>query len=379
MNENDILGFDPRQLSTFSESNKPKTGNEFIYKTKPEESVSKDGIYRCSIKVIYNPFNFKQSVINQQAYWLEDADGGFLAVSSLTNGDTNCPIFKAWKKCHFADEGTPLWKQAAKEDKGGNNLFNKRQAKYVTVQVMEDKNHPELEGKFMIWKMPINGVWNVIDSKMNPSAESGKCALPIMDFLFGRTLDIEVKPGNGPKGSETYRRDTSYVCEISEDTTCCTNPDKSPLLTSSEQVILDNYVKEVKEIWKEKDPEKRAVMQKELDAKPNTAELKKIYSQVITKLKEMCPNVLELMGYKPWDENLTNRVNHWINIVLDCRIPKQDQTLLDRINEVANNSVNADVSSAPIPSATAFEDVLSGAVEDTTTFNPSSEDDDLPF
>ena len=74
MNENVILGFDPRQLSTFSESNKPKTGNEFIYKTKPEESVSKDGIYRCSIKVIYNPFNFKQSVINHVLLPLEHVE-----------------------------------------------------------------------------------------------------------------------------------------------------------------------------------------------------------------------------------------------------------------------------------------------------------------
>ena len=63
-------------------------------------------------------------------------------------------------------------KQAAKEENGGNNLFNKRQAKYVTVQVMEDKNHPELEGKFMIWKMPVNGVWN------------GKCGLAITAYEY---------------------------------------------------------------------------------------------------------------------------------------------------------------------------------------------------
>ena len=68
-----------------------------IYKTKPDESKSSDGVYRSTIRVIYNPFDLKHSILEQVSYSMTDKDGWFSAVSSLTNGDTNCPIFKAWK------------------------------------------------------------------------------------------------------------------------------------------------------------------------------------------------------------------------------------------------------------------------------------------
>jgi hypothetical protein len=138
LNENEILGFDPTQLDIFNQSDTPKSaGNPLIYRTRPADSVSEDGVYRCTIKVVYNPFNLRQSVLEQQSYGLQDADGWFTVVSSLTNNDTSCPIFKAWKKCHFADpkkdeHSKMLWKQAAKLEEGGFALFDKRFARYCT-------------------------------------------------------------------------------------------------------------------------------------------------------------------------------------------------------------------------------------------------------
>ena len=188
MNENEILGFDPTQLSVYNqEENTPKQFNSNLYKTKPAESKSDDGIYRATIKVIYNPFNLRQSVLEQQSYGLQDADGWFTVVSSLTVNDTSCPIFKAWKKCHFAEKGSDLWKQAASVEDGGKALFDKRFGRYVTIQVLEDKNHPELEGKYMLWKMP-KSVWDVINAKMNTFVI---CKIAIISQLYVRNAIIK--------------------------------------------------------------------------------------------------------------------------------------------------------------------------------------------
>ena len=323
MNENDVLGFDPSQLSIYSQSEKPaNSGNSLIYHTRPEESKSEDGVYRSTIKIIYNPFDFANSIFEQQGYWLEDADGGFMVVSALTNNDTNCPIFKAWKKCRYSDPGSVLWKQQAKATEGGNELFNKRFSRYATIQVMQDKNHPELEGKYMFMKLP-KSIYDVIKAKTNPSKESGKCPIPIMDFLFGRSIDLEVKPGDGPKGSLEYKRGTSYFCEISEDTTCCTNPDKSPLLNTEEQSVLKNYVNAMRDVWKEKDPQTRDQLLAQVNADPNTAKLRSFYPSVIEKIKSFCPNVVEEFKYKEWEPAVSARVQKWIDCVLAGNLPKE--------------------------------------------------------
>jgi hypothetical protein len=368
MNENDILGFDPRQLSVLTENEKPK-GNPNIYHTRPEDSKSKDGVYRATIRVVYNPFNFTQSIIEQQGYYFEDEDGGFYVVSALTNNDTNCPIFKAWKKCRYSDEGSDLWKQQAKKEDGGLQLFDKRFARYVTVQILEDKNQEELEGKYMIWKMP-SDIYNLVMAKQNPSKESNKCPVPVMDFLFGRSIDLEVKPGPGAKGSKEYKRQTSYMGELSEDVVSCTNPDKSPLLNSEEKKVLDHYVEQMKNIWKEKDPEERNKLQLEVNADPNTAELKKIYSKVIENLKTFCPNVYDEMSFKPWDENTTKRVDKWIKIVLSGQTPKTAEANQSGPSEEVMN----DVTNAPNP----FDPANFGG---DTPVSPSTggDDDDLPF
>jgi len=366
-NENDILGFDPQDLSVFSEKdNKPKTqSNPHIYHTRPAESNSEDGRYRCTIKVVYNPFNLKESVLEQQSYSIHDANGWLNVVSTLTNGDTSCPIFKAWKKCHFTkkEDNFDLWRQAAPEKEGGRDLFDKRFARYVVIQVLEDNNHPENVNKFMLWKLP-KVIYDLINAKQKPSKESKKAPIPVMDFLFGRSIDIEVVPGEGDPGSEKYNRDTKYIAELSEDPVCCVNPDGSPLLNDEEQAILDKYVSSMKEIWKEKDPAVRAEKKKIVDQDPNTIELGKIYNgKVIPAIKAVCPNLLEELGYKPWTPEQTTRIQAWIDKVLRGEDPRLD-------------------SSAPEAASTVGTETTTTTNESTTETSDSvGEDvsDDLPF
>ena len=142
MTEQDILGFNPQDLFSTNESNQSQSSgsNGLIYRTRPQDSVSEDGIYRAKIKIIYNPENPRKSILEQQSYGLQDAQGFFTVISSLTVDDKSCPIFTSWKKCHYAQEGTALYNQALSKDKGGKGLYDRRFARYVIVQILKDKN-----------------------------------------------------------------------------------------------------------------------------------------------------------------------------------------------------------------------------------------------
>lgn len=323
MNENEILGFDPTSLSVFNEPEAPKSaGNPLIYKTQPANSKSEDGVYRATIKVIYSPQNLKASILEQQSYAMQDANGWFTVVSALTINDTkSCPIFNAWKKCRYSEDNSPLKMQCESKDKGGKALFDKRFARYVTVQILEDKNQPELEGKYMFWKLP-KSILDIINAKMAPSKESGKASIPVMDFLFGRAIELEVIPGPDDKNApERKTRETKYMGELTDDVVSCTNPDGSPLLNDEEQEILDTYVKAMNKVWKTKDPETRAEMMKTINADENTKALGKIYKRVIEEIKSFCPDLNAQLGYKEWTPEVKARVDAWINIVLSGNDP----------------------------------------------------------
>ena len=130
-----------------------------------------------------------------------------------------------------------MQKQALTKDKGGRGLFDKRYARYALIQVIEDNNQPELVGKYLFWKLP-KAIWETINAKMAPSPESKKASIPVMDFLFGRAIDLEVTPGpDDPKQPLRKTREITYTGEFTEDIVSCVNPDKSPLLNDEEQEI----------------------------------------------------------------------------------------------------------------------------------------------
>lgn len=326
VNDN-ILGFDPTQLNVFIEPEAKTTGDPLIYKTRPADSKSDDGIYRSTIKIIYNPFDLRQSVLEQQSYAMQDKDGWFTIVSSLTVNDTKtCPVFNAWKKCRYSEEGSTLWLQQAQQKDGGKALFDKRFARYVTIQVIEDENQPELVGKYLFWKLP-KSIWDVINAKMNPT-DTKKSPIPVMDFLFGRSIDIEVTPGPDDKSApERKARETKYMGELSEETVPCINTDGSPLLNDSEQEVLDEYIAAMTKVWKCKNVDERKELNAEVAASDNTKELKKIYTKVLDRIKADCPNLIEHLGYKPIDGDKMKRVQAWIDIVLAGNDPTVQTTV----------------------------------------------------
>ena len=398
----DILNFNPSQLSNFNkEENLPKY-DSLVYKPRPSDSKSDDGVYRSVIKVIYNPFDLRNSVLEQQSYAMYDKNGFFSVVSSLTDNDTSCPIFKAWKRCRYArkNDGTfdnelaeTLWLQQAKttesvlspfthSQRNGKQLFEKRYARYVTIQVIEDKNNPELENKYMFWKMP-KFIWDMIQTKMTPAAESRKAAIPVMDFLVGRAIELEVTPGpDDPAHPERKTREISYATStISDDIVSCVRTDGSPLLNDDQQEILDNYSHMMSKVWKEKNPDKRRELQMAVDSDENTKKFAKLYSEsIIPAIQEICPNLIDKLGYKPWSQDVQTRVNNWISVVLQGKDPKEagDTTAAytpELQNQVVTPGHPADMPSVPLSDPAMAEPVPAMQVPNTG----ASYDDDLPF
>jgi hypothetical protein len=214
----------------------------------------------------------------------------------------------------------------------------------------------------MFWKMP-KAVWEVIKAKQEPT-NPAKSPVPVMDFLFGRAIDLEVKPGPGKPGDERYTRETTYSAELSEETVACVNPDGSSILSAGQQIVLDNYVDAMKAVWKEKDPEQRNIKKSQIDLDPNTKQLKSFYREVIEKIKTFCPNLTEELGYKAWSEDVTTRVQNWINIVL----AGNDPTAVGGVPVVADS-----IGVVPTTLVTAT------APEVATPLVQNDEDDDLPF
>ena len=156
----EIMGFNPQDLSAFNEA--PVANyDQNVYKTNPKDSKSEDGHYRSRVRIIYNPFDVKQSIVAQANYAMYDHDGFFMVRSKLANGDRDCPLFKSWKKLWFS--GDDAKKEWAKK------MYDKTESQWVLVQILEDENKPELVGQIKAMKLP-KAIFNKMTAKMNPSA-----------------------------------------------------------------------------------------------------------------------------------------------------------------------------------------------------------------
>ena len=87
----DLMGYNPQDLDIFQEQ--PSTGYDAnIYKTNPKDSTSKDGHYHSKIRILYNPFNTRKSIVHQAVYAMKDINGFFMVKSKLGNeiGRASC-------------------------------------------------------------------------------------------------------------------------------------------------------------------------------------------------------------------------------------------------------------------------------------------------
>ena len=346
----DVMGFNPADLSVF---NVTETGdfNQNIYKTNPKDSKAEDGHYRSKLRVIYNPFDVKQSIVKQISYAMNDADGFFMVKSKLANGDRECPIFKSWKK---------LWFSGVEEKKEwARKMYDKSESQWCLVQVQEDDNKPELVGKILAMKLP-KAIFVKLEALMNPAPETKKLPVPVMDYIFGRVLEMDVTPGpDDPAHPERKQREIKYdLCAFENDPTPIIKVDGTPFFTDEEIELIDNYNTARNDLAKAKTDKKKQEAQEILTSNHDT--IRALYGKVIEYLKENSLDIVKECAYQPWDEATEKRVQNWIDIVATMNDPK---------------TVSAsDVAVSPV------EDVPTPAAADAFMgFGAGSEDDPMPF
>lgn len=356
----DVMGFDPSGISAFNESEQ-RNFDANVYKTNPKDSKAESGNYLSKVRVVYNPFNLKDSIVHQATYFLKSADGNILVKSRLGNGASdpefkNCPIFKAWKKLWFADDESQ--KERAKE------LFQKNESDYVIVQILEDENKPELVGKFMAMKLP-KAIKDKLVAKMNPSKDSKKTPYPVMDYVIGLELNMEVTPGpDDPQNPQRKQREISYnLCEFG-DFAPIIKTDGTPLFDDEQMETIENYVTAIKDSTNAKSEAKRKAAANQLEAL--RGDVKALYKIAYEYVKENAFDLRVDYGWKEWDENTTKKIDQWIEIVLDGKNP-ETITYVD-----FKKSMDETVETATVATETATE-------EAPITLNVPTEGDDLPF
>ena len=366
----EVMGFDPAAAVTaFENTTQERNINPNIYKTNPANSVSEDGHYHSRIRVLLNPYNIKRSIVHKAQYAMRDQRGFFTAVSSLSDGDKNCPIFSAWKKLWYAKTQDPSDPSKMIEDQQkkdwARSKFDKSESDWVLVQIIEDENQPELVGSFKVMKLP-KMILNRLMAKMNPS-DANKQKQPLMDYLFGPVLEMDVVPGpDDPKAPERKQREISYdLCDFDTDPCPIIKVGGDQLFTDEELEMIEDYNTANNDMVKAKTPTKqKAAADRKAELAP---QIRPLYGKAIDYIKTYAIDPVVECGYTPWSVELSERVNAWIEKVLNLQDPQSDGTVVaTETHEAKAETANTEAFTMP-NSATA---PASSVVDDDT---------DLPF
>jgi hypothetical protein len=154
-------------------------GDSNIYKPYPE--LGKDGVYKSLIRFLPNVANPKKSKIHKYYVWLKDPvdNSNFVADCPSTVG----------KKSILKDIFWKLKNSPSAKDQELAKSFSRKEDYYSLVQVVKDPNHPELEGKVMVFKFG-KKVNDLIEQQIKP--EYGSPCNPF-DLFEGKNFGIHVR------------------------------------------------------------------------------------------------------------------------------------------------------------------------------------------
>ena len=365
----DLMDLNPDVQTMFATPEKQSTANPHQYKTNPNtvsKDVAPDGHYYSKVRIIYNPFDKLKSIVSTQSYRFNDATGFFMIDSVLSNGDKNCPFFKAWKSLHYSKDEEKVINYNGRmltRQEWGDTIFEKGEQTFVLVQVIEDQNQPEKVGQIMGMKLPKH-IREILMNKMNPTDKS-KQPVDLMNFLFGPVLNMDVTPGpDDPSAPERKNREISYtMCQFDE-----TEPqpiikvDGTNLFTDDELEAISEYYASKKILG---NPKATAKKKEEAKAKCNSLveTIKPLMQRAIDYLKENAINLVEVFGYKEPSQELMARGMKWLQCVNNFQDPV---TYVEPTMVMETN-----VAGAITPGV--------GAMKTTAPDTIAVEDDDLPF
>lgn len=315
MNSDNFMGFSPEQASSFKslferpQSTRPVDPD--IYTTSPSDSVAEDGHYRSKVRVLFNPFNPEKSIVNQVTYYLNSIEGGRLVLSKSADGSRDCPIVNSFMS---------LWRNPEKKD-WARSKFDRTERKWALVQILDDENKPELKGRIMLYRLA-KDILTKMQMLMAPAeGTKGKAPYPVMDYLVGLELDIDVTPGpDDPKQPSRKQREISYNLSQFSEYAPIIKIDGTPLFEDSELELIDNYVSAANDARTGKTEAKRIGGQKALsDLRP---QIMPLYNKAIdylktnalnTKGEPLDPSVI--CAYHDWDSETKDFVNKWLERV----------------------------------------------------------------
>lgn len=143
-----------------------------------------DGVYRAKVRFLPNYKNVKKSIVSKYTYWLTDAnEENGIFVDDPTSIGEKSPIGDLYWK---------LKKSNNPVDQNLSDLLKRGRKFYSYVQIIEDVQHPELEGRLMVFGYGIK-IKEKIDSEFEDKDDGGSP----FDLLNGRVFRIEVKKVGG--------------------------------------------------------------------------------------------------------------------------------------------------------------------------------------
>ena len=390
-----MMGFDPTDTNPFMQETTTPRVDPDIYKTNPKDTVSESGNYSSKVRLIYNPYDYTKSIVTKTEWYCQSANGNFSVNGLVDNKENrrNCPLFRASSQVFLAQngfaerfvtarypgvgnsakrdellsefnsvqgKGKDAWAKKFKETTLGQEIlayaketFDNTTSSWVLVQILEDENKPDLVGQFKIMKLP-KVILNKIEAKMYPSEEErkkGKKPVDLMSWVLGYPLEMNVKPGpDDPNAPERKQREISYdLCDFSTDFEPIHKVDGSSLFTDEELEALEEFSTSRKDAESAKSQKKKdeaaAKVAKGTDLYNKVREMtKKAYEYLKDEAKVI--DLVDKIEYKPWDNEMTKKVNDWIDEVLFKNIPAT-QTMSTTI-ETEDPIINTDVETANV-------------------------------
>lgn len=179
MSNLDIFNLDADAFVTKNPSQSGGGKDLEFYKPYPEDG--KDGVYKSLIRFVPNPANAAKSKIHKYYVYLNDpATGNSFSV--------DCPS-TVGKKSILKDLFWKLKNSHSAADQELAKKFSRKEDYYSLVQIVQDKNKPELEGKIMIFKFG-KKLNDLIEAQLQP--EYGDPCNPY-DLFEGREFAVHVR------------------------------------------------------------------------------------------------------------------------------------------------------------------------------------------
>ena len=230
INYDELFAMTAGDALTLTESKKKGNVNSDVYKPNIKDEKCTDGNYRALIR--FMPFidqDKVQTTIERWECYLKNVndENAIFVVSPKTIG----------KKCPIRELGWKLYSSDSAIDKANSKKINVYQQWYALIEVVKDVQHPEYNGKFMIYQFG-----KKIHDKIEDALKGSEFSSPINPFHF---LDAPLFEINLTKS--TQKMDNGR--EVTEYSACKFIDKKSPLHFDEGKTLeqsresMDEYIK----------------------------------------------------------------------------------------------------------------------------------------